>query len=174
MKKLSVSALIMLGVLVYAGTAATELALKGYQALEYYKARSLDEAKIVKLVLDYQEAYNLYDPKGVLAVYLPGAIIKAGMKDDRSEHMVTKEEYFGILTDKLTKWKMYSFKLKLFTPKKIHVEGNNAKLNVPFIIYSIAQDYWEKGIFNFDFRKVDSGWFISRNTWKILDLFYNP
>jgi hypothetical protein len=174
MKKLSVSVLIMLGVLVYAGTAATELTLKGYQALEDYKARSLDEAKIVKLLLDYQEAYNLYDPEGVLAVYLSGAIIKAGLKDDRSDHIVTKEEYFGILTDKLTKWKMYSFKLKLFTPKKVNVEGNNAKLNVPFILYSIAQDYWEKGIFNFDFRKVDSGWLISKNTWEVVDLFYNP
>jgi len=174
MKKLSVSVLVMLGVLLYVGTAVAELNLRGYRALEDYRAKSLDEAKIVKLLLDYQKAYNLYDPKRVLAVYLPGAIIKAGMKDDRSDHMVTKEEYFGILTDKLTKWKMYSFKLKLFTPKKTNVEGNNAKLDVPFILYSIPQDYWEKGIFNFDFRKVDSGWFISRNTWKILDLFYNP
>jgi len=157
MKKLSVSVLVMLGVLLYVGTAVAELNLRGYRALEDYRAKSLDEAKIVKLLLD-----------------LPGAIIKAGMKDDRSDHMVTKEEYFGILTDKLTKWKMYSFKLKLFTPKKTNVEGNNAKLDVPFILYSIPQDYWEKGIFNFDFRKVDSGWFISRNTWKILDLFYNP
>ena len=166
MKKLSV--LIMLGVLVYAGTSATELSLKDYQA------RSLDEERIVKLVLDYQEAYNLYDSKGILAVYLPGAIIKAGVKDDWSEHVVTKEEYSGILADKLTKWKMYSFKLRLFTPNKINVEGNNAKLNVPFMIYSITQDYWEKGIFNFDFRKADSGWLISKNTWEVVDLFYNP
>ena len=166
MKKLS--ALIMLGVLVYAGTSATELTLQDYQA------RSLDEEKIVKLVLDYQEAYNLYDSKGILAVYLPGAIIKAGVKDDWSEHVVTKEEYSGILADKLTKWKMYSFKLRFFTPKKLNVEGNNAKLNVPFMIYSIAQDYWEKGIFDFDFRKADSGWLISKNTWEVVDLFYNP
>ena len=166
MKKLSV--LIMLGVLVYAGTSATELTLEDYQA------RSLDEEKIVKLVLDYQEAYNLYDSKGILAVYLPGAIIKAGVKDDWSEHVVTKEEYSGILADKLTKWKMYSFKLRFFTPKKLNVEGNNAKLNVPFMIYSIAQDYWEKGIFDFDFRKADSGWLISKNTWEVVDLFYNP
>ena len=158
----------MLGVLVYAGTSATELTLEDYQA------RSLDEEKIVKLVLDYQEAYNLYDSKGILAVYLPGAIIKAGVKDDWSEHVVTKEEYSGILADKLTKWKMYSFKLRFFTPKKLNVEGNNAKLNVPFMIYSIAQDYWEKGIFDFDFRKADSGWLISKNTWEVVDLFYNP
>ena len=158
----------MLGVLVYAGTSATELTLEDYQA------RSLDEEKIVKLVLDYQEAYNLYDSKGILAVYLPGAIIKAGVKDDWSEHVVTKEEYSGILADKLTKWKMYSFKLRFFTPKKLNVEGNNAKLNVPFMIYSIAQDYWEKGIFSFDFRKADSGWLISKNTWEVVDLFYNP
>jgi len=166
MKKLS--ALIMLGVLVYAGISATELTLENYQA------RSLDEEKIVKLVLDYQEAYNLYDSKGILAVYLPGAIIKAGVKDDWSEHVVTKEEYSGILADKLTKWKMYSFKLRFFTPNKINVEGSNAKLNVPFMIYSIAQDYWEKGIFNFDFRKADSGWLISKNMWEVVDLFYTP
>jgi len=166
MKKLTV--LIILWVLIYGGTAAAELTLKGYQA------RNLDEEKIVKLALDYQEAYNLYDPKKILAVYLPGAIIRAGMKDGRSEHMVTKEEYLDILVDKVAAWKMYSFKLKLFAPKKINVQGNSAKLNVPFIIYSIPQDYWEKGIFNFDFRKADSRWFISRNTWKILDLFYNP
>jgi hypothetical protein len=172
MKKLAV--LIIFGVFVYGGTSATELTLKGYQDLKYYQARNLDEEKIVKLALNYQKAYNLYDPEGVLAVYLPGAIIKAGMKDDRSDHVVTKEEYFGILTDKLTKWKMYSFKLKLFTPKKINVQGNNAKLNVPFILYSITQDYWEKGIFKFDFRKSDSEWFISKNTWDVVDLFYNP
>lgn len=164
----------MLGVLVSGGTSATEPTLKGYQALRYYQARSLDEEKIVRLVLKYQKACNLYDPKGVLAVYLPGAIIKAGVKDDWSEHMVTKEEYVSILADKLTKWEMYSFKLKLFTPKKINVEGNNAKLNVPFILYSIAQDYWEKGIFNFDFRRADSGWLIKKNTWEVVDLFYNP
>ena len=166
MKTLAV--LIILGVLVYGGTSATELTLKDYQA------EVLDEKKIVKLVLDYQKAYNLYDPKGVLAVYLPGAIIKAGMKDDRSDHLVTKEEYVGIVADKLATSKMYNFKLMFLTPKKISVEGSTAKFNVPFILYSIAQDYWEKGIFNFDFRKADSGWFISRNTWKILDLFYNP
>jgi hypothetical protein len=174
MKELSVSVLVMLGVLLYVGTAVTELNLKGYQALEDYRAKSLDEAKIVKVLLDYQKAYNLYDAKRVLTLYLPGAIIKAGMKDDRSDHMVTKELYFDILTDKLTKWKMYNFKLKLFTPKKRNVEGNNAKLDVPFIIYSIAQDYWEKGIFNFDFRKVDSRWLISKNTWEVVDLSYNP
>lgn len=78
MKKLSV--LIMLGVLVYAGTSTAKLTLKGYQDLKYYQARNLDEEKIVKLALNYQKAYNLYDPKGVLAVYLPGAIIKAGIK----------------------------------------------------------------------------------------------
>ena len=172
MKKLAV--LILLGVFVCEGTSATEPILKGYQDLKYYQARSLDEEKIVKLVLDYQKACNLYDPKGVLAVYLPGAIIKVRMKDGRPEHLATKEEYFNIVVDNIALWKMYSLKLKLFTPQKIEVEGNNAKLKVPFIIYSTPQDYWEKGIFNFDFRKVDSGWFISRNTWKILDLFYNP
>ena len=172
MKKLAV--LIILGVLVYGGTSATELTLKGRQALKYYQAESVDEEKIVKLALDYQKAYNLYDPKGVLAVYLPGAIIKAGMKDDRSDHLVTKEEYVVIVADKLATGKMYNFKLIFLTPKKITVKGSIAKLNVPFILYSTTQDYWEKGIFNFDFRKADSGWFISRNTWKILDLFYNP
>jgi hypothetical protein len=166
MKKLTV--LMILWVLVYGGTSAAELTLKDYQA------RNLDEEKIVKLTLDYQEAYNLYDSKRILAVYLPGAIIKTRMKDDSSEHTVTKEEYLDILVDKIAAWKLYSFKLKLFTPNKINVQGNSAQLNVPFIIYSIPQDYWEKGIFNFDFRKADSGWFISRNTWKILDLFYNP
>ena len=166
MKKLAV--LIILGVLVYGGTSATELTLKDYQA------EGLDGKKIVKLVLDYQKAYNLYDPKGVLAVYLPGAIIKAGLKDDWSEHLVTKEEYVGIVADKLATSKMYNLKLIFLTPKKITVEGSTAKLNIPFILYSSAQDYWEKGIFNFDFRKADSGWLISRNTWKILDLFYNP
>ena len=166
MKKLAV--LIILGVLIYGGTSATELTLKGYQA------EGLDEKKIVKLVLDYQKAYNLYDPKGVLAVYLPGAISKAGLKGDWSEHLFTKEEYVGIVADKLATSKMYNLKLIFLTPKKITVEGSTAKLNVPFILYSSAQDYWEKGIFNFDFRKADSGWLISRNTWKILDLFYNP
>jgi hypothetical protein len=172
MRKLAV--LIILGVLVYGGTSATELTLKEHQALKYYQAESVDEENIVKLVLDYQKAYNLYDPKGVLAVYLPGAIIKAGMKDDRSDHLVTKEEYVVIVADKLETGKMYNFKLIFLTPKKINVQGNNAKLNVPYILYSIAQDYWEKGIFNFDFRKADSGWFISRNTWEVEDLFYNP
>ena len=172
MKKLSI--LIVLGVFLYTGTSASELTLEGYQDLKNYHARNVDEEKIVKLALDYQEAYNFYEAKGVLALYLPGAIIKARMKDGRSEHLVTKEEYFDILVDKIATWKMYSFQLKLFTPKKIKVEGNNAKLIVPFIIYSIPQDYWEKGIFNFELRKADSGWFISRNTWEIIDLFYNP
>ena len=172
MKKFA--ALIIIGIFLYGGASARELTLKGYKDLKHYQARNGDEEEIVRLVLNYQKAYNLYDPKEVLAVYLPGAIIKAGMKDDRSEHLVIKEEFFGILSEKLTTWKMYSFQLKLFTPKKINVQGSNAKLNVPYILYSISQDYWEKGIFNFDFRKSDSGWFISRNTWKILDLFYNP
>jgi hypothetical protein len=166
MKKLSI--LIVVGVFLYSGTSATELTLKGYQA------EGLDEKKIVRLVLDYQKAYNLYDPKGVLAVYLSGAIIKAGMKDDRSDHLVTKEEYVGIVAEKLATSKMYDLKLIFLTPKKITVEGSTAKLNVPFVLYSTAQDYWEKGMYNFDFRKADSGWFISRNTWKIIDLFYNP
>ena len=172
MKKFAV--LIIVGIFFYGGASARELTLKGYQDLKYYQARNVDEENIVKVVLNYQKACNLYNLKEVLAVYLPGAIIKAGMKDDRSEHLVTKEEFFVILSEKLTTWKMYSFQLKLFTPKKINVQGSNAKLNVPYILYSISQEYWEKGIFNFDFRKSDSGWFISRNTWKILDLFYNP
>jgi len=172
MKKLA--AFIILGFLVYGNTSAKELTFTGYQDLKDYQARSLDEKNIVKVALNYQKAYNLYNPQKVLEVYLQGAIIKAGMEDDSSEHLVTKEEYFGILSEKLTKWKMYGFQLKLFTPQKINAQGNTAKLNVPYVIYSITQDYWEKGIFKFTFRKTDSGWFISRNTWKILDLFYNP
>jgi hypothetical protein len=172
MRKLVV--LLIVGIFFYEGASAKELTFKGYQDLKHYKARSGDEEKIVKLALNYQKAYNLYDHKGVLAVYLPGAIIKAGMKEDRSEHLVTKEEFFDILSEKLTTWKLYNFQLKLFTPKKINIQGGNAKLSAPFIIYSIAQDYWERGIFKFDFRKTDSGWFISRNMWKIVDLFYNP
>lgn len=166
MKKLAV--LIILGVLVYGGTSATELTLKDYQA------EGLDEKKIVKLVLDYQKAYNRYDPKGVLAVYSPGAIIKAGIKDAGSEHLVTKKEYVGIVADKLATRKMYDLKLIFLAPKKITVQGSTAKLNVPYMLYSSAQYYWEKGMFNFDFRKADSGWLISRNTWKITDLSYNP
>ena len=168
------AALIILGILFNGSTSARELTLKGYQDLKNYQARNVDEEKIVKLALNYQKAYNLYDHKGVLAVYLPGAIIKAGIKDDRSEHLVTKEEFFGLLAEKLTTWKLYNFQLKLFTPKKINIQGSNAKLSVPFIIYSITQGYWEKGIFKFDFRRSNSGWFISRHTWEIIDLFYNP
>lgn len=166
MKKLAV--LIILGVFVFGGTSTTELTLKDYQA------KGLDEKKIVKLVLDYQKAYNLYDPKGVLAVYLPGAIIKAGIKDAGSEHLVTKEEYVGIVADQLATRKMYDLKLIFLAPKKITVEGSTAKLNVDYMLYSSAQHYWEKGMFNFDFTKADSAWLISRNTWKILDLSYNP
>jgi hypothetical protein len=172
MKKLVV--LMILGVLVYGNTSANELTLTGYQDLKNYQARNLDEENILKVALNYQKACNLYNPQKVLEVYLQGAIIKAEMQGGSSEHLVTKEEYSGILAEKLSKWKMYSFQLKLFTPQKINVQGDHAKLHVPYVIYSITQDYWEKGIFKFNFRKADSGWFISRNTWKILDLFYNP
>ena len=71
MRKLSI--LIMVVICIYTGTSAANLTLKGRQALKHYQAESLDEDKIVRLVLDHQKAYNLYNPKGILSVYLPGA-----------------------------------------------------------------------------------------------------
>ena len=166
--------LMMLFVLVSPNVATTQSTPSVNERLRYYHGKSVDEQEIVKLVLDYQKAYNSYDPVGLLAVHLPGAIIKAGVKDDWSEHLVTKEEYAGIVADKLSECKMYSFRLEFFTPKRINSEGNTAELTVPFITYSTSQDYWEKGVFDLEFRKTDSGWLISKNTWTVLDLFYNP
>ena len=71
MRKLSI--LIMAVIFIYTGTSAANLTPKGRQALKYYQAESLDEDKFVKLVLDHQKAYNLYNPRGILSVYLPGA-----------------------------------------------------------------------------------------------------
>ena len=164
----------MLVVLSSLNVAATQSTPGVNECLRDYHGKSADEQEIVKVVLDYQKAYNSYDPMGVLAVHLPGAMIKAGLKDDWSEHFVTKEEYAGIVADKLNQRKMYSFKLEFFTPDRMNVEGDSAKLTVPFITYSTLEDYWERGVFDFDFRKTDSGWLISKNTWTILDLFYNP
>jgi hypothetical protein len=168
------SGLTTIAVLIFAHVTAAQSNPIGYQALEHYQATSPDEGKIVKLVLAYQKAYNSYDAEAVLAVHLPGAMIKAETKGDWSEHLVTKEAYAGIIADKLATSKLYNFKLIFLTPEKITVQENTAESIVPFILYSISQDYWEKGIFNFEFRKTDSGWFISRNTSKILDLSYNP
>jgi hypothetical protein len=95
----------------------------------------------VKLVLDYQKAYNLYDPKGILAIYSPGTIIKAGIKDAGSEHLVTQEHYIGIVADKLATGKMYNLKSIFLVPKKITAEGSTAKLNVPYMLYSSSQYY---------------------------------
>jgi hypothetical protein len=166
--------LIMLVASVSPNVAATQSTPGVNERLRYYHGKSVNEQEIVKVILDYQKAYNSYDPIGVLAVYLPGAIIKAGVKDDWSEHFVTKEEYAGIVADMLSKRKMYSFILELFEPKGINVEGNTAELIIPFITYSTSEDYWERGVFDLECRKTDSGWLISKNTWKVLDLFYNP
>jgi hypothetical protein len=166
--------LMMLAVLVTPNVASTQSTPADNERLSYYHGKSADEQKIVKLLLDYQKAYNSYDPMGVLAVHLPGAIIKAGLKDDWSEHFVTKEEYASIVAEKLNQRKMYKFSLEFLTPKRINIEGNTAELIVPFITYSNIEDYWERGEFDLEFRKTDSGWLISKNTWRILDLFYNP
>jgi hypothetical protein len=129
---------------------------------------------MVKLLLDYQNGYNLYDPVEVLSLYLPGALIKAALKDGSSEQIVTKEEYGGIVEGNFEKRKMYDLILKLFVPKKVTVENNTATFVIPFITYSIPQNYWEKGVFHFEFRKKDDGWFISKETREILDLYYIP
>lgn len=168
------SGLTFAAVLLFAHAAASQPNSMGHQRLESYRTKSLDERKIVKTVIDYQESYNSYDAAGVLAVHLPGAMIKAGATGDCSERLVTKEEYVGMVADTLATSKMYNFKLIFLIPKSLSVEGSHATSIVPFILYSIAQDYWEKGIFSFEFRKTDAGWLISRNTWKILDLSYNP
>jgi len=171
---IGISELTMLAFLASVNVTANQSILTDSPALNCYQARSLDEQEIVELLFDYQNAYNSYDPVEVLSLYLPGAIIKAGMKDDWSEHIVTKEEYNSIIDENFSKRKMYCFILKLFIPKEVNLEKNTAKFIVPFITYSITQHYWEKGLFNFEFKKTDSGWLISKNIWEILDLHYSP
>jgi hypothetical protein len=171
---IGISALTMFAFLASVNVTANQSILTESPSLECYQARSLDEREIVKLLFDYQNAYNAYDAVEVLSLYLPGAIIKAGIRDDWSENIVTKEEYDRIIGENFSKRKMYCFTLKLFLPKEVNVEKNTAKFIVPFVTYSVTQHYWEKGIFNFEFRKTDSGWFISKDIWEILDLHYAP
>jgi len=171
---IGIAGLTMMAFLASVNVAANQSILMDSPALDCYQARSLDEQKIVNLLFDYQNAYNSYDPVEVLSLYLSGAIIKAGLKDDWSEHIVTKEEYHSIIVENFRKRKMYCFILKLFIPREVNVENKTAKFMVPFITYSITQHYWEKGIFNFEFRKTDSGWLISKNIWEVLDLHYSP
>ncbi|MCD6387984.1 MAG: hypothetical protein J7L69_01140 [Desulfobulbaceae bacterium] len=179
MKKLC-PLLIMLGILMTINSTAREpqpldhWRLNEKQFLNNYRTRNLDEQQIVKLALDYQQACNLYDPAGVFATYAPGALIKAGINDTGSAQMVQKEKYFPLLVEKLSKWKLYHFTLQLLAPEAIHVKKEEATLHVPYLIVSITQEYWEKGIFIFGCRKTGNRWLISNSTGTIKDLHYNP
>jgi hypothetical protein len=172
--------LIMLGVFVSINSAARELhpldcqPSNERQDLNNYQAQNVDEKHIIKLVLTYQKACNLYDPASVFATYAPDALIKAGINDAGSARMVKKEKYFALLVEKLSKWKLYHFTLHLLTPEKIHVKGNKAILHVSYLLFSLTQEYWEKGSFTFDLRKAGDKWLISKNSWAIKDLHYNP
>jgi hypothetical protein len=154
--------------------AANHSILTEYPALSSYQAKSMDEQKIVKLLINYQNSCNAYDPVEVLSLYLPGALIKVGRKGGNSEQIVTIEEYGAEVAENFEERKMYDLVLKFFTPKEVTVNGNAAKLVIPFITYSIPQNYWEKGVFNFEFRKTDAGWLVSKDIREITDLYYIP
>jgi len=156
---------------IFAVACATQPSLRDYQAT------SLDEQKIVNLVLEFQEAYSSQNAERILATYAPNAMIKTSMtketkKRDWSGVMLPKEEHAAILLSKqIDFYKRVKIKLEIYPPKEIFIKRNEASMTASYELYSTNpyKAYVETGILYFKFRKSDSGWLISKRTWEILD-----
>jgi len=145
---------------------ATQPSLKDYQA------KSLDEEKIVNLVLEFQEAYSSQNMEKILATYAPEAMIKTSIKKkDWSGVMLPKEKHAAILSKQMHFYRRAEIKLEIDPPKEIFIKGNEASMIAPYELYATNpyKAYVETGILNFEFRKADPGWLISKRTWEILD-----
>ena len=141
-----------------------------------YQAKSLDEEKIVNLVLEFQKAYSSQNMEKILATYAPGAMIKTSMaletkKKDWSGVMIPKEEHAAILSKQMHFYRRVGIKLEVKPPKEINIKGNEASMTAPYELYATNpyKAYVEKGILDFEFGKTDSAWLISERTWEVLD-----
>ena len=145
---------------------ATQPSLKDYQA------KSLDEEKIVNLVIKFQEGYSSQNAEGILATYSPGAMIKTATKEkDWSGVMLPKEEHAAILSKQMSFYKRANIKLEIAPPRELRIKENEASMVAPYELYSRNpyRAYVESGVIDFEFKETDSGWLISRRTWEISD-----
>lgn len=66
--------------------------------LQNYQPKSIEEAAIKALLVDYEKAINNHDVAGILSVFDEKAVITTGMK----RKIVSKKEYAEILPQRFT------------------------------------------------------------------------
>lgn len=170
----------LLGLLMAIDCAGLEIPVSKHQTLNKqlplsnYQTQKAEEKKIVRLLQAYENAGNRYDPVDIYETYSAGAQISECSNDANAPQWQDKKAYFSVLKEKLEKWELYKFTLQLWAPNSIVFQKNMATAEIPYLLYSLSQDYWEKGIYRFDFKKEGDRWGIYKSKRTIIDLRYIP
>ncbi|MBN1956930.1 MAG: hypothetical protein JXQ81_01295 [Desulfuromonadales bacterium] len=133
-----------------------------------------EEREIVALLKAYENACNRYHAEGVYLLYSADALMgewggaaASGVDGGQSLRL-------AVLEEKLAQWDLYQFTLRLQPLKSFTLEDDQATVELPYLFYSVTQDYWEKGTFRLVCKKEEGAWKISLSERRIEDLHYTP
>ena len=139
-------------------------------SLKSYQAKSPDEAKILDLVQEFQNAYDTQSLEKILAVYSNDAMIQTSTgQKDWAGVMLPKLKHANRLAEQIEFWKKRRIKLEIAPPETIQIQGEAARMTSPYELYSRNpyKSYIEAGILNFEFKKIGPGWLVSKRTWEV-------
>ena len=138
--------------------------------LKNYKPNSLDEEKLITLMVKFEQGYSQQDTEKILDTYAPDAVIKTIVnKKDWTGVMLSKNEHAEVLRKQMDFYKRIRLELKIHKPKEVIVRGNEASMVGTYEIYGTNPNYYEKGVCYLDFIKTGSDWLITKRTWEVIE-----
>jgi ketosteroid isomerase-like protein len=138
--------------------------------LKNYQTKSPDEAKIIDLILEFQNAYDTQSFVKILAVYSHDAMIQTSTgQKDWAGVMLSKVEHANKLVKQIKFYQKRQIKLEIAPPQTIQVQGDEAHMTSTYELYARnpPKAYTESGVINFEFKKIASGWLVCKRTWEV-------
>ena len=118
--------------------------------LKDYQPRSAGEEEIIKVITDYEKAWNVHDIAGLMTFYHSSAVIEDGC----TGRLLTKSElpnqFKRIMEEHPT------VKLKLINPK-LDVSGNEANVKITSTEFEVEPEH-----FRIEMLKENDNWLVTK------------
>ena len=104
------------------------------------------------------------------SLYAPEATVQTSTKMGSLKwEIFSREEWFSIIQRRFQESYVGSgLEFKFFKPKSIAIEGDEARVTIPYELSSFEINYSETGFFNFELKKESFGWTITKFRYEIL------
>lgn len=146
------------------------LACAGQPSLLDYQVKSTDEQQVVNIISEFENAANSYDAQRLYTLYAPEATIQTSTKHGSLNwEVLIREEWLPIVQRRYQESYVNSGLIfKFFEPKSIVIEGDKARISIPYKLSSLTINYSETGLFKFKLSKNSFGWIITKFRYEIL------